>query len=497
MRHDEKVDLSPGLSYFCTMNSPNPLSSLTPFGFRIGRRRFLQAASASLALSALGADALDILNQKPKRVGLIGTRLVWEKRPLAVDPGRAGRGGFALRCRYKHAGRGRGARPASARNPKKAPDLQRLSRRCSRKRTSTLFSSGRRITGTRCQMIAAVEVGRRCLCAKADQRRCARRRSDARRRPQTQPRRAGRHAAQKHAAPRSRPRRTSSKPGLLGKVRPRGYLLLLSHAREWQSAGQSRVPDFLDYEMWTGPAPLRPYDGMPHVRWWRTFTEYGNGIVGDMCVHMLDTVRWMLGLGWPSRVSSTGGIFVDKDGKSNISDTQTATFEYDDLTIIWQHRTWGDAPDPKYPWAMTLFGDKGTLKASVMSYDFIPAEEGRVNPPRLRLRARAVSRRCHRERHRTPRRAGHSAAYAGFSGGHRKAWPSHCRHRARPHFDRELHSRQSLYAARRPAFGLRSQIAPSGRRFGSDGIIAPLLSTTLDPSRSQLDLIRCSKIPLD
>ncbi len=52
------------------------------------------------------------------------------------------------------------------------------------------------------------------------------------------------------------------------------------------------VPEFLEYEMWSGPAPLRPYDGLPHRRWWRAFTEYGNGIVGDMCVHMLDTARW-------------------------------------------------------------------------------------------------------------------------------------------------------------------------------------------------------------
>jgi predicted dehydrogenase len=104
--------------------------------------------------------------------------------------------------------------------------------------------------------------------------------------------------------------------------------------------------------------------------------EYGNGIVGDMCVHMLDTTRWMLGLGWPQRISSAGGIFVQKDGKSNISDTQTATFEYDDLTIVWQHRTWGDPPDPDYPWALTLYGDKGTLKASVQRYDFIPRGKG-------------------------------------------------------------------------------------------------------------------------
>jgi len=136
------------------------------------------------------------------------------------------------------------------------------------------------------------------------------------------------------------------------------------------------VPDFFDFDLWTGPAPLRPFDGLPHKRWWRTFTEYGNGIVGDMCVHMLDTVRWMLDLGWPKRVFSAGGIFVQKDGKSNISDTQTATFEYDDLNVVWTHRSWGTAPDPKYPWALTLYGDKGTLKASVTSSDFIPQGRG-------------------------------------------------------------------------------------------------------------------------
>ena len=135
------------------------------------------------------------------------------------------------------------------------------------------------------------------------------------------------------------------------------------------------VPDFLDYEMWTGPAPLRPYDGLPHKRWWRTFTEYGNGIVGDMCVHMFDTARWMLGLGWPKRITSAGGIFVQKEGKSNISDTQTATFEYDDFNCVWQHRTWGTPPDPDYPWALFIYGEKGTLKASTMRADFIPLDK--------------------------------------------------------------------------------------------------------------------------
>jgi predicted dehydrogenase len=135
------------------------------------------------------------------------------------------------------------------------------------------------------------------------------------------------------------------------------------------------VPAFFDYEMWTGPAPMRPYDGLPHIRWWRTFMEYGNGIMGDMCVHMLDTVRWMLQLGWPKQITSTGGIYVQKDGKSNIADTQTAVFEYDGVNCVWQHRSWGTPANPEYPWSFTLYGDKGTLIASTMQYDFIPQGE--------------------------------------------------------------------------------------------------------------------------
>jgi predicted dehydrogenase len=163
--------------------------------------------------------------------------------------------------------------------------------------------------------------------------------------------------------------------GLLGKIK-HVEMCCYFHMRNNGNPPNEPVPAFFDYEMWTGPAPLRPYDGLPHIRWWRTFKEYGNGITGDMCVHMFDTVRWMLKLGWPSKISSTGGIYVQKEGKSNISDTQTAIFEYENLNCVWQHRTWGTPADPEYPWAFILYGEKGTLRASTMKYDFTPFGEG-------------------------------------------------------------------------------------------------------------------------
>jgi predicted dehydrogenase len=150
------------------------------------------------------------------------------------------------------------------------------------------------------------------------------------------------------------------------------------HMRATGNPPDTAPPAYLDYEMWTGPAPMRPYNKLVHPRGWRAFMEYGNGIVGDMCIHMFDMTRWMMDLGWPSRIASTGGILLDKESKANITDTQTATWEYPDLRIVWQHRSWGSAPDEKYPWAATFYGDKGTLKAGVMGYDFIPLRGGQA-----------------------------------------------------------------------------------------------------------------------
>jgi predicted dehydrogenase len=166
------------------------------------------------------------------------------------------------------------------------------------------------------------------------------------------------------------------KEGRLGKI---GHVetYCYYHMRGRGNPPDSPPPDYLDWEAWTGPAPLRPYNAMIHPRGWRSFKEYGNGILGDMCIHMLDMVRWMLGLGWPQRIASTGGILVDKDSKANVPDTQTATFDFGDLNVVWEHRTWGQQADPNYPWGATIYGDKGTLKLGVMSYDFIPLGGGK------------------------------------------------------------------------------------------------------------------------
>lgn len=166
------------------------------------------------------------------------------------------------------------------------------------------------------------------------------------------------------------------KPGKLGKI-SHVEMCCYYHMRRKGNPPDIQPPSYLDYEMWTGPAPILPYNEIIHPRGWRGFMEYGNGIVGDMCVHMLDMVRWMLDLGWPESISSSGGIFMDKESRANITDTQSAIFAYPDLNMVWNHRSWGEAPDKDFPWAAFIHGENGSLKASVNRYEFIPRGGGK------------------------------------------------------------------------------------------------------------------------
>ena len=167
--------------------------------------------------------------------------------------------------------------------------------------------------------------------------------------------------------------------GLLGDI-AFAEMCCYYHMRRNQTVEQCpdiKPPENLDWDMWTGPAPMRPYNAIVHPKGWRAFTEYGNGIMSDMCVHVFDMTRWMLGLAWPESISSSGGIFVQTDARSNIPDTQRASFNYRDIQLNWTHRSWGDAPDRDYPWASIIYGSKGTLKLDFTKYEFIPRGNGK------------------------------------------------------------------------------------------------------------------------
>ncbi|HTF17244.1 MAG TPA: Gfo/Idh/MocA family oxidoreductase [Chryseolinea sp.] len=341
--------------------------------FNINRRHFLKGATASLALSSLGAYGLDLVHpQKPWRVGLIGTgwygksdlfRLI-QVAPVEVialcdvDKNMVGAAGKLVSQRQK-----------SGKTPKLYGDYRKMLS----ENQFDIVLIGTPDHWHALNMIEAVKAGAHVYVQKpisvdvteGDAMIAAARKYN----------RVVQVGTQRKSTPHLiEAKKNIVDAGLLGKI-SHVEMCCYFHMRNNGNPAVQAVPDFLDYEMWTGPAPLRPYDGIPHLRWWRTFMEYGNGIMGDMCVHMFDTVRWMLKLGWPKSIASTGGIYVQKEGKSNISDTQSAIFEYPELNCVWTHRSWGGPADPEYPWSFTLYGDKGTLRGSTMRADFTPIDD--------------------------------------------------------------------------------------------------------------------------
>jgi predicted dehydrogenase len=117
-----------------------------------------------------------------------------------------------------------------------------------------------------------------------------------------------------------------------------------------------------------------PYNPLFHPRQWRKFNEFSNGILGDMGIHMLDVVRWVLDVRYPQRIfSSTGGIFVQRGGRPNITDTQTVTYDYGDQTVIWEHRTYGRFDEPRLGWGINFYGERGTLQIGLEHWDFFPS----------------------------------------------------------------------------------------------------------------------------
>jgi predicted dehydrogenase len=169
---------------------------------------------------------------------------------------------------------------------------------------------------------------------------------------------------------------TSGRLGKVAVVETYSYI----HDRPSGVIPEVPVPSHLNFDLWTGPAPLRPFRKGMDDKDWRPFMEYGNGSIGNLGVHMFDQVRWLLGLGWPESISSVGGILVDRQATANIPDTLRTEFRYPGLDVSWEYRAWGGSPIPQRHWSdqwgARFIGDKGTLNLTMLEYVFTPANGG-------------------------------------------------------------------------------------------------------------------------
>ena len=120
------------------------------------------------------------------------------------------------------------------------------------------------------------------------------------------------------------------------------------------------VPGGVDYALWQGPAPDRPfYPNRFHYNW-HWFWNWGTGEIGNNGIHGLDVARWGLGVEAPLTVTSGGGKFVFDDDQE-VPDTQIVTFEFPEACLVWEHRMWSKHGTEGHGFGIAFYGDKGTL----------------------------------------------------------------------------------------------------------------------------------------
>ena len=116
-------------------------------------------------------------------------------------------------------------------------------------------------------------------------------------------------------------------------------VLNMNEGRMRRKGPAQPVPATLDWDMWCGPGPVVPYSPGP---WYAARYDYSLGSVFEDAVHQLDVMRLVTGLGPPQTVVNAGGVYHFKDGRDT-PDTMLATFEYPELTLLFQATMWAES----------------------------------------------------------------------------------------------------------------------------------------------------------
>ena len=101
-----------------------------------------------------------------------------------------------------------------------------------------------------------------------------------------------------------------------------------------ERASDEPTPNTLDWDMWTGAAPMTPYNSTLHRGWYWHWRFSGGEIINDSS-HQLDIARWMIGRKYPKSVYAAGGRFAHKKAYTQTPDTMSVVFEYDDLVMTY------------------------------------------------------------------------------------------------------------------------------------------------------------------
>ena len=136
-------------------------------------------------------------------------------------------------------------------------------------------------------------------------------------------------------------------------------------------AADGKVPPGVDYDMWLGPAPKRPFNPNRFHFNFRWFWDYAGGLMTDWGVHEIDIALHAMGVTAPKSVMASGGKLAYPDDASETPDTLQTVYEYDGFNMLWEHGTGIDSGNFGYNEGIAFIGNNATLVVNRGGWEII------------------------------------------------------------------------------------------------------------------------------
>ena len=160
--------------------------------------------------------------------------------------------------------------------------------------------------------------------------------------------------------------------GKLGRIRLVRCWAYLAWVHSVGKPADEPAPAGVDYDLWLGPAPQRPFNPARFHFSFRWFWDYAGGLMTDWGVHLLNIALWAMGPRMPERVVSTGGKYAFDD-ISDTPDTQYALYDYGNYTLVWEHQMEGGHGADGREHGVAFHGSEGTLIVDTGGWEVTPA----------------------------------------------------------------------------------------------------------------------------
>jgi predicted dehydrogenase len=173
--------------------------------------------------------------------------------------------------------------------------------------------------------------------------------------------------------------------GLIGKP----YFGKAWYANTRKSIGVGKVvsvPDYLDWELWQGPAPRRPFKDNIHPYNWHWFWHYGTGETLNNGTHEVDICRWALQADLPNRISASGGRYHFKDDWE-FYDTLVTNYEYDDKMITWEGKSCQGKKIFNRDRGVAIHGTEGTVVLDRGGYEVHALDDSIIDQYKVKSEA--------------------------------------------------------------------------------------------------------------